>query len=76
MTSVITGTNNNCRLSAARPRTNSHTRKDGLSISRLAGNTRAIDVVNYIKSEANLNLRCDPLPGLGSSTVLVLGTCT
>ena len=27
----------------------------------LAGNTRAIDVVNYIRSEANLNLRCDPL---------------
>ena len=62
MTSVITGTNNNCRLSAARPRINPHTRKDGLFISRLAGNTRAIDVVNYIRSEANLNLRCDPLP--------------
>ena len=28
MTSVITGTHNNCRLSAARPRTNLHTRKD------------------------------------------------
>ena len=32
------------------------------SISRLAGNTREIDVVNYIRSETNLNLRCDPLP--------------
>ena len=61
-TSVITGTNNNCGLSAARPRTNPHTRKDGLFISRLAGNTRAVDVVNYIRSEASLNLRCDPLP--------------
>ena len=61
-TSVITGTNNSCELSAARPRTNPHTRKDGLFISRSAGNTRAIDVVNYIRSEANLNLRCDPLP--------------
>ena len=49
-------------LSAARPRTNPHTRKDGLVISRLAGNTRAVDVVNYIRSEASLNLRCDPLP--------------
>ena len=61
-TSVITGTNNSCGLSAARRRTNPHTRKDGLFISRLAGNIRAIDVVNYIRSEANLNLRCDPLP--------------
>ena len=61
MTSVITGTNNNCGLSAARPRTNPLTRKDGLFISRLAVNTHTIDVVNYIRSEANLNLRCDPL---------------
>ena len=27
----------------------------------LSRNTRAIDVVNYIRNEANLNIRCDPI---------------
>ena len=60
-TSVITGTSNNCRLSAAPSRANLQQRKDGLFISRLARDTRASDVVNYIRNEANLNLRIDPL---------------
>ena len=53
-TSVITGTSNNCRLSAAPSRANLQQRKDGLFISRLARDTRASDVVNYIRNEANL----------------------
>ena len=60
-TSVITGTSNNCRLSAAPSRANLQQRKDGLFLSRLSRDTRAIDVVNYIRIEANLNLRIDPL---------------
>ena len=36
-------------------------RRDGLFISRLSRNTRAIDVVKYIRNEANLNIRCDPI---------------
>ena len=58
--SVITGTSTNCSLSAATPRGNPRqSRKDGLFISRLSRNTRAIDVMNYIRNEANLNIRCD-----------------
>ena len=60
-TSVITGTSNNCRLSAAPSRVNLQQRKDGLFISRLARDTRASDVVNYIWNEANLSLKIDPL---------------
>ena len=36
--------------------------KDGLFISRLSRHTRATDFVSYIRNEANLNLRCDPVP--------------
>ena len=51
-----------CSLSAATPRGNPRqSRKDGLFISRLSRNTRAIDVMNYIRNEANLNIRCDPI---------------
>ena len=58
--SVITGISNSSTLTAATPR---HTqKKDGLFISRLSRNTRSSDVVNYIRNEANLNLRCDPVP--------------
>ena len=32
------------------------------AISRLACNTHEIDVVNYIRSETNVNFKCDPLP--------------
>ena len=60
--SVITGTSNNCSLSAAPPRgSGRQLHRDGLFISRLSRNTRAIDVVNYIRNEANLNIRCDPI---------------
>ena len=60
--SVITGTSNNCSLSAAPPRSSGRqSHRDGLFISRLSRNTRAIDVVNYIRNEANLNVRCDPI---------------
>ena len=60
---VITGTSTNYSLSAATPRGNNprQSRKDGLFISRLSRNTRAIDVVNFIRNEANLNIRCDPI---------------
>ena len=59
-TTVITGTSNCQTLTAATPR---HTQqKDGLFISRLSRHTRATDVVSYIRNEANLNLRCDPVP--------------
>ena len=60
---VITGTSTNCSLSAATPRGNNprQSRKDGLFTSRLSRNTRAIDVVNFIRNEANLNIRCDPI---------------
>ena len=55
-----TGTSNCQTLTAATPR---HTQqKDGLFISRLSRHTRATDVVSYIRNEANLNLRCDPVP--------------
>ena len=60
-TSVITGTSNNCRLSAAPSSANLQQRKDGLFLSRLSRDTRARDVVNYIRIEANLNLKIDPL---------------
>ena len=60
--SVITGTSINCSLSAATPRGNPRqSRKNRLFISRLSRNTRAIDVMNYIRNEANLNIRCDPI---------------
>ena len=60
--SVITGTSTNFSLSAATPRGNPRqSRKDELFISRLSRNTRAIDVMSYIRSEANLNIRCDPI---------------
>ena len=61
--SVITGTSSNCSLSAATPRSDNprQSRKDRLFISRLSWNTRAIDVVNFIRNEANLNIRCDPI---------------
>ena len=60
--SVITGTSTNCSLSAATPRGNPRqSRKDGLFISRLSRNTRAIDVMNYFRNEAHLNIRCDPI---------------
>ena len=59
---VITGTSNNCSLSAAPPRNGlRQSRRDGLFISRLSRNTRAINVLNYIRNEANLNIRCDPI---------------
>ena len=59
---VITGTSNNCSLSNAPPRNGlRQSRRDGLFISRLSRNTRAIDVVNYIRNESNLNIRCDPI---------------
>ena len=58
--SAITGISNSSTLTAATPR---HTqKKDGLFIYRLSRNTRSPDVVSYIRNEANLNLRCDPVP--------------
>ena len=62
--SVITGTSTNCSPSAATPtpRGNARqSRKDRLFISRLSQNTRAIDVMNYIRNETNLNIRCHPI---------------
>ena len=59
---IITGTSTNSSLRAAPPRASSRqSRRDGLFISRLSRNTRAIDVMNYIRNEANLNIRCDPI---------------
>ena len=56
---IITGISNGSTLTAATPR---HTqKKDGLIISRVFRNTRSSDVVNYIRNEANLNLRCNPV---------------
>ena len=61
---VITGTSNSRTLTAATPRNTQQ--KDYyyllLFISRLLRHTRATDVVSYIRNEANLNLRCDPVP--------------
>ena len=60
--SIITGTSTNSSLSAGTPRSNPRqSRKDGLFVSRLSRNTRASDVMNYIRTEANLNIRCDPI---------------
>ena len=60
--SIITGTSTSSSLSAATPRGNPRqSRKDGLFVSRLSRNTRASDVMNYIRTEANLNIRCDPI---------------
>ena len=59
-TPVMTDTRNCQTLTAATPR---HTqRMDELFISRLSRHTRATYVVSYIRNEANLNLRCDPVP--------------
>ena len=59
---IITGTSTNSSLRAAPPRASSRqSRRDGLFISRLSRNTRAIDVMNYIRNEASLNIRCDPI---------------
>ena len=61
--SVSSGTSSNCPLRAApTPRGNPRqSRKDGLFISRFSRNTRAIDVMNYIRNETNLNIRCDSI---------------
>ena len=56
----ITGTSNSRTLTAATPRNTQQ--KDGLFISRISRHTRATDVMSYIRNEANLNLRCDPVP--------------
>ena len=59
---VITGTSTNCTLRAAIPRAKLQiARRDGLFISRLSSDTRASDLMDYIRREACLNLRCDPL---------------
>ena len=59
---VITGTSTNCSLRAATPRAKLQiARRDGLFISRLSSDTRASDLMDYIRREACLNLRCDPL---------------
>ena len=59
---VITGTSTNCTLRAAMPRIKYHnTRRDGLFISRLSSDTHAVDLMDYIRKEACLNIRCDPL---------------
>ena len=58
---VITGTSTNCTLRAAMPRINyQNTRRDGLFVSRLSSDTRAVDLMDYIR-KACLNIRCDPL---------------
>ena len=59
---VITGTSTNCTLRAAIPRAKLQiARRDGLFISRLSSDSRASDLMDYIRREACLNLRCDPL---------------
>ena len=59
---VITGTSTNCSLRAAMPRAKLQiARRDGLFISRLSSDSRASDLMDYIRREACLNLRCDPL---------------
>ena len=59
---IITGTSTNSSLRAAPPGGNSRqSLRDGLYSSLLSRNTRAIDVMNYIRNEANLNIRCDPI---------------
>ena len=59
---VITGTSTNCSLRAATSRAKLQiARRDGLFISGLSSDMRASDLMDYIRREACLNLRCDQL---------------